>query len=321
MSWRDTIKIHPATNLLPMMSEAELRILGEDIKRNGLRDAIVLWREDTSREIAPVRYLLDGRNRLDAMELVGLPVVDGNGDLVVEARYRFGKDSDPDRHGVIADPYDYVISANLHRRHLTAKQKCELLAELLVAQPGKSDRQIAQIAKVSDKTVGAVRRGLEGRSEIPHVEKRIDTKGRKQQAHKPAKPVVSEPESKGEPRRGGGNIKDDHRKGLDKASEYLGVPAPEILEFVLFLGWEAFNRKFQSGLTSRIEWWLVEMHSKYPDTFNVYAWEGSCGGLSIENLYSARGIPVGKYREWEEQRQAAKIAKRQMGQVKEKPST
>jgi hypothetical protein len=35
-SWRDVLKIHPACELFPLMSQAELKELGEDIKKNGL---------------------------------------------------------------------------------------------------------------------------------------------------------------------------------------------------------------------------------------------------------------------------------------------
>ena len=38
------------------------------------------------------------------------------------------------------DPYAYVLSANVHRRHLTAEQKRELIAKVLKAQPEKSNR-------------------------------------------------------------------------------------------------------------------------------------------------------------------------------------
>src|SRR5262249_13307538 len=51
-------------------------------------------------------------------------------------------------------------------------------------KPEASDRSIAKQAKVSDKTVGAVRRAKERRAEIPHVTTRTDTKGRKQPTRK-----------------------------------------------------------------------------------------------------------------------------------------
>jgi hypothetical protein len=43
MSWRDHIKVHPAADLFPMMSEPELRELGEDIKKNKQRVQIIFW--------------------------------------------------------------------------------------------------------------------------------------------------------------------------------------------------------------------------------------------------------------------------------------
>src|SRR5262249_36802797 len=64
-SWRDVLQIHPAAELFPLMTPDELRVLGEDIKKNGLTSPIVLWR---SHPQAPAQ-LLDGRNRLDAIEI------------------------------------------------------------------------------------------------------------------------------------------------------------------------------------------------------------------------------------------------------------
>jgi hypothetical protein len=79
------------------------------------------------------------------------------------------------------------MSANVHRRHLTAKQKDEVIEKLLKARPEMSDRQIASIAKRDHKTVSKKRAKMKSRGEIPHVEKRTDTKGRKQPSAKPKK--------------------------------------------------------------------------------------------------------------------------------------
>src|SRR3954463_15099203 len=71
-SWRDVIKIHPAAELFPLMPPDELRALGKDIKKNGLTSPIAIT---TSKDAKGGNYqLLDGRNRLDAMELVGITV-------------------------------------------------------------------------------------------------------------------------------------------------------------------------------------------------------------------------------------------------------
>ena len=50
-SWRDRLKIHPAAELFPLMSADELRELGEDIKKNGLRDRVAVIRMATRCDI------------------------------------------------------------------------------------------------------------------------------------------------------------------------------------------------------------------------------------------------------------------------------
>ena len=86
--------------------------------------------------------------------------------------------------GPEVDPYHYVLSANIHRRHLTAEQKRELIAAVLKAQPAKSNRTIAKQTKADHKTVGAVRERLEAGGEIPHHDLRQDARGTQQPAHR-----------------------------------------------------------------------------------------------------------------------------------------
>src|SRR5262245_38042542 len=119
MRWRDQVPIHPAADLFPLMSEAELRDMAEDIGKRGLHEPVALWVKDGE------TVLLDGRNRLDAMELAGAPFVATEHRLI----------DDPN-----LDPYAYVMSANIHRRHLTPEQRRVLIGKLLKAQPEKSDR-------------------------------------------------------------------------------------------------------------------------------------------------------------------------------------
>jgi hypothetical protein len=195
VNWRDLLPVHPAADLFPIMSEAELRALGEDIKNNGLQESIALWSPWTSRNVAayatdstgyenaPEWFLLDGRNRLDAIELIGRPM-DFLHDLRRDGTQAIGTSIGVKHFYSNTDPYAYVISANLHRRHLSQEQRRELIAKLLKAAPEKSDRQVAAVVQADHKTVGAVRADLEGRGEIPHVETRTDTKGREQPARK-----------------------------------------------------------------------------------------------------------------------------------------
>ena len=67
-SWREVIKIHPAADLFPLMSPEELRVLDNDIKANGMHQPPVFAHDGS---------LVDGRNRLDGRELVGLPIYPG----------------------------------------------------------------------------------------------------------------------------------------------------------------------------------------------------------------------------------------------------
>jgi hypothetical protein len=184
-SWRDVLAIHPAAELLPRMSPDELKALGADIAKNGQRQPIAIIEKarpqpDGMLHVGDPTFqeVLDGISRLDAMEGAGIRVVGKDG-LLDPRIQRIEVDTDE------VDPVAFVISANFHRRHLTADQKRELIAKLIKAQPEKSNRQIARTAKADDKTVGSVRREMEGRAEIPHVLERTDTKGRQQPAHKP----------------------------------------------------------------------------------------------------------------------------------------
>jgi len=70
-SWRVTLPVHPATALFPQMSSDELRELGKDIRKNGLRSSIALWQPDKGASA----LLLDGISRLDAVEVeLGRPI-------------------------------------------------------------------------------------------------------------------------------------------------------------------------------------------------------------------------------------------------------
>jgi hypothetical protein len=199
-SWRDVLAVHPAADLFPMMSEPELRELGEDIKKNGLTSPIILW---VPGDKAANVCLLDGRNRLDAMELVGMETVDEDGDLYLNDFLAF---SDPLLDPVLylderpgTDPYAFVLSANIHRRHLTAKDKRELIAKVVKQTPDKSDRQIAKETDSSPTTVGKIRKEAENAGDVSKLDTRTDTKGRKQPSAKPKKSPKTASPAKNDP--------------------------------------------------------------------------------------------------------------------------
>jgi len=154
--WRKHLAVHPAADLFPPMSEPELHELGEDIKKNGQKSQIILWKDEKGRI-----YLVDGRNRLDAADLVG-----------VENNFREGLPT-LHWHFLDGDPYDLAISLNIHRRHLTAEQKRDLIAKVLKAKPEASNNSIAKQTKSDDKTVAKLRRKLESTSEIPKLDKTV----------------------------------------------------------------------------------------------------------------------------------------------------
>jgi hypothetical protein len=177
-SWRDVLPIHPAAELFPLMSEAELPELGEDIKKNGLTAPIIFWaQEGKDWEGMAGAHLLDGRNRLDAMELAGIKLVNGG---------RFNLDALNQHLDVVfgnrPDPYAYVISANIQRRHLTAELRRELIANVLKAKPEQSDRVIAKQLNDDHKKVGRVRKKLESTGSLPQLEKTRGADGKERPA-------------------------------------------------------------------------------------------------------------------------------------------
>ena len=63
--WRAFLPIHPAAELFPLMSEAELKELADDIDKHELAELVSLYHDP---ELG--LCVLDGRNRFDALELL-----------------------------------------------------------------------------------------------------------------------------------------------------------------------------------------------------------------------------------------------------------
>jgi ParB-like chromosome segregation protein Spo0J len=91
--------VHPAADAFPMMSDAELKDLAEDIRVNGLQTPVVLNHDES--------ILIDGRNRLRAC---GMADVDLTYDTLPD---------DYTEEMIL----NYIVSANIHRRQMTQGQK------------------------------------------------------------------------------------------------------------------------------------------------------------------------------------------------------
>ena len=101
------LSIFPIADMFPMVAADELAELAEDIKDNGLQEPIVVA------QVNDEWVLIDGRNRLAACKLAE-----------VTPHYRI----------LESDPTAYVLSANVHRRHLTKGQQAMATA---LAYPDK----------------------------------------------------------------------------------------------------------------------------------------------------------------------------------------
>lgn len=94
------VAVHPAAELFPLMTGADFAELVADVRANGLVDPIVR---------TPDGHILDGRNRYRACAEAG-----------IEPQFRTYD----------GEPWRFVISTNLHRRHLTDGQRAMIAAKI-----------------------------------------------------------------------------------------------------------------------------------------------------------------------------------------------
>lgn len=129
---------HPAAEIFPLMSEDEFAGLVADIQEHGLREPIVLFEGK----------VLDGRNRARACNQLG-----------IKPATTTWPNSE--------DPHAYVVSKNLHRRHLSESQRAMVAAKLATMRRGrpqenaqicaKSQAEAAELMGVSRRSVQSAR--------------------------------------------------------------------------------------------------------------------------------------------------------------------
>jgi hypothetical protein len=115
------LQAHEYANLFPMMTDAEITALVDDMKRNGY--------DQTAPIVAIHGKILDGRNRYKAAQLAGVEPdfieYDGN------------------------DPLEFVLRHNLHRRHLNETQRAGIAAKLAnMPQGSRTDKHSANLPNV-----------------------------------------------------------------------------------------------------------------------------------------------------------------------------
>lgn len=131
----ELLQQHPLSGAFPSMSEADVQALAEDIKKNGQRMPAVMFEGK----------ILDGWHRYLACSAVNvkLRTVEFDGE----------------------DPVAFVLSQNLHRRHLTSSQRAASIVAATnwrkAGRPGKGDAAspfstvggMAKAAEVSERTI------------------------------------------------------------------------------------------------------------------------------------------------------------------------
>lgn len=125
------LEFHPLANLFPLIEGAEFDALVDDMRANGYRsgEEIVLFEAK----------ILDGRNRYRAAIAAGL-LKDEEGRGTSWHFLEFGTegiDGCFSDHEVEMGPLAYVISKNLHRRHLNESQRAMVAARLATMRQGE----------------------------------------------------------------------------------------------------------------------------------------------------------------------------------------
>jgi hypothetical protein len=154
---------HLLTTLIPKLSAGDFAALKKNIAEYGIRDPI--WVKEEK--------IIDGRQRHRACKELGIEC--------------------PTRELAGDDVLSLIASANIHRRHLTRRQKQAVIKKLLRMNPGDSNRSIAKLAGGDGKTVGTLRADLQASAEIPQLTMTVGADGKVRPAT--AKSVTPRPAS------------------------------------------------------------------------------------------------------------------------------
>jgi hypothetical protein len=204
--------------LVPALSRQQYRQLKEDIKARGQ----VLEPLD----VTDSGVILDSHNRWAIIQELKIEGVKISYDV---RTLEFGTDH------VTAVP-SFVRAVNLHRRHLTTEQKRKLIREELKANPTDSNRKIAELLGVDDKTIAASRKQTESTAEIPQSEARKGADGKTRRTPPPrakrpnAEPKADDAAEPGKADEAPADIRQDEAIDTDLTRERVNRPRPQEIE-------------------------------------------------------------------------------------------
>ena len=105
------MRVHSIADIFPRMSAAEYAALRDDIQKNGQREPIWVWNDQ----------IIDGRHRAQACEELGIEPA--------------SRQYDGDESTLVA----FVVSLNLHRRHLDESQRAMVAGKLATLGRGRPE--------------------------------------------------------------------------------------------------------------------------------------------------------------------------------------
>lgn len=127
---------HDLAVIFPLIDGDAFEALKASIQENGIRDPIILFGGK----------ILDGRNRYRAAKEIG---------------YAFSDKDFKVLSGSLSQAEALVSDVNIHRRHLTPKDKENAARDLLARHPDYSSRQIAKLCGLSHVTIANYRKPRE----------------------------------------------------------------------------------------------------------------------------------------------------------------
>lgn len=142
------LQVFPAADIFPMLADDEMLELARDIKANGLREPLVIAEVAIAGNPGDKEWMLiDGRNRRKACQ-------------IAEVKPTLRRLNGEDHKG-------FVLSANVHRRHLSKGQRAMAVAMILPEEedkrtPGKKGKTktSAETAQLSYRRVAEARQVL-----------------------------------------------------------------------------------------------------------------------------------------------------------------